>query len=103
MEIVPVDDEMFVEAVMPPSEVAYVEVHQPARIKLRAYDLRRYGELDGVVRLVSPDVLIEDAKGGGRADSSPFTLVRQFPLVITLLHMNRHLFISENRAHPRWH
>jgi len=57
---------------MPPSEVAYVEVGKPARVKLSAYDSRRNGELDGVVRLVSPDVLIEDAKGGGRADS-PFT------------------------------
>ena len=73
MEIVPVDDEMLVEAYMPPSEVAYVEVGQPARVKLSAYDSRRYGELDGVVKLVSPDILIEDAKGGGRPDSSPFT------------------------------
>jgi adhesin transport system membrane fusion protein len=73
MEIVPVDDEMLVEAFMPPSEVAYVEVGQPARVKLSAYDSRRYGELDGVVKLVSPDILIEDAKSGGRQDSSPFT------------------------------
>ena len=71
MEIVPVDDDLVVEAFMPPTEVAYVQVGQPAKVKLSAYDERRYGNLDGIVELVSPDVLIEDAKGGSRADASP--------------------------------
>lgn len=69
MEIVPVDDEMLVEAFMAPSEVAYVKVGQPARVKLSAYDSRRYGELDGVVTLISPDILIEDQKTAGRTPS----------------------------------
>jgi len=71
MEIVPTNDEMLVEAFMPPSEVAYVEVGTPANVKLSAYDSRRYGNLEGEVVLVSPDVLIEDSKGGGRPDATP--------------------------------
>lgn len=71
MEIVPTSDEMLVEAFMPPTEVAYVEVGAKAKVKLSAYDTRRYGDLDGEVILVSPDVLIEDAKGGGRPDATP--------------------------------
>lgn len=69
MEIVPIDDEMLVEAFMPPSEVAYVKVGSQAKVKLSAYDSRRYGDLDGEVILISPDVVIEDAKGGGRPDA----------------------------------
>ena len=71
MEIVPTNDEMLVEAFMPPTEVAYVEVGSPAKVKLSAYDSRRYGDLEGEVVLVSPDVLIEDSKGGGRPDATP--------------------------------
>lgn len=71
MEIVPTNDEMLVEAFMPPSEVAYVEVGSLANVKLSAYDSSRYGNLEGVVVLVSPDVHIEDSKGGGRPDATP--------------------------------
>jgi membrane fusion protein, adhesin transport system len=71
MEIIPADDELLVEAFMPPSEVAYVDVGSQAKVKLTAFDSRRYGDLDGEVILVSPDVLIEDSKGGGRQDATP--------------------------------
>lgn len=72
MEIVPVNDDLLVEAFMPPTEVAYVTVGQPAKIKLSAYDDRRYGNLDGIVELVSPDVMMEDAKrSGSAADATP--------------------------------
>jgi membrane fusion protein, adhesin transport system len=70
MEIVPVDDEMLIEAFVAPSEVAFVKVGQPARVKLSAFDSSRYGDLEGVVKLISPDVMIEDVKGGASQDSS---------------------------------
>jgi len=72
MEIVPTNDEMLVEAFMPPADVAHVTVGAFAKVKLTAYDTRRYGDLEGEVILVSPDVLIEDSKsGGGRSDATP--------------------------------
>lgn len=73
MEIVPQNDDLLVEAFVPPTEVAHIKVGQPARVKLSAFDSRRYGELDGEVTLISADILIEDAKGGGRMDSTPVT------------------------------
>jgi adhesin transport system membrane fusion protein len=71
MEIVPSDDDLLVEAFMPPTEVAYVSVGQFAQVKLSAYDNRSYGSLDGVVELVSPDILMEDAKKGAGSDATP--------------------------------
>ena len=62
MEIVPVDDEMLVEAFIDPSEVAYVRPGQSGRVKLSAYDPRKYGELDGVVELVSPDTIVDEPR-----------------------------------------
>lgn len=73
MEIVPIDDEMLVEAFVAPTEVAHIKVGMPARVKLTAYDSRRYGELEGEVKLISPDIMIEDAKGGNRSDATPVT------------------------------
>ena len=70
MEIVPTNDEMLVEAFIQPSEIAYVKVGQAARVKLSAFDSRRYGELDGVVKLISPDTLIEDHKIARRTPST---------------------------------
>ena len=70
MEIVPVNDEMLVEAFIQPSEIAYIKVGQAARVKLSAFDSRRYGELDGVVKLISPDTLIEDHKMSSRTPST---------------------------------
>ena len=71
MEIVPIQDKMLVEAFVAPSEVAFIKPGQAAKIKLSAYDSRRYGDLEGVVDLVSADVSIEDSKGGGRLDATP--------------------------------
>ena len=71
MEIVPLNDDLLVEAFMSPTEVAYVNVGQQAKVKLSAYDDTRYGSLDGVVELVSPDVVMEDGKGGSSADATP--------------------------------
>lgn len=71
MEIVPSDDNLIVEAFMAPTEVAFVKVGQPAMVKLSAYDNRRYGGLDGVVDLVSPDILMEDSKKAAGSDATP--------------------------------
>ncbi len=70
MEIVPINDEMLVEAFVEPSEIAHIKVGQSARVKLSAYDSRRYGELEGVVKLISPDTLIEDHKMASRTPTT---------------------------------
>jgi membrane fusion protein, adhesin transport system len=60
LEIVPIDDEMLIEAYIKPSEVAFLKVGQPVIIKLSAYEYNRYGGLDGVLEHLSPDTLPDE-------------------------------------------
>jgi adhesin transport system membrane fusion protein len=62
LEIVPVQDEMVVEAYVKPSEVAFLQVNQPAVVKLTAFDFNKYGGLQGVLEHISPDTLPGDGK-----------------------------------------
>lgn len=60
MEIVPLEDQLLVEAKIPPREVAFLRPGLPAKVKLSAYDYTVYGALDGTVELISPDTLREE-------------------------------------------
>ena len=62
LEIVPVKDDMVVEAYVKPSEVAFLNVNQPAVVKLSAYDFNKYGGLDAVLDHISPDTLRDENK-----------------------------------------
>jgi adhesin transport system membrane fusion protein len=60
LEIVPVQDEMLVEAYVRPSEVAFLKPGQSATVKLTAYDFSKYGGLQGVLEHLSPDTLKDE-------------------------------------------
>lgn len=62
LEIVPVKDDMVVEAYVKPSEVAFLKVNQPAVVKLTAYDFNKYGGLEAVLDHISPDTLRDENK-----------------------------------------
>lgn len=62
LEIVPVKDDMLVEAYVKPSEVAFLKVNQPAVVKLTAYDFNKYGGLEAVLDHISPDTLRDENK-----------------------------------------
>ncbi len=62
MEIVPLEEQLLVEAKIAPREVAFLRPGLPAKVKLTAYDYTVYGALDGVVELISPDTLREERK-----------------------------------------
>ena len=62
LEIVPVKDDMVVEAYVKPSEVAFLKVNQPAVVKLTAYDYNKYGGLEAVLDHISPDTLRDENK-----------------------------------------
>jgi len=70
LEIVPLYEEMVVEAFIPPTEVAYLKVGQPATVKLSAYEFGKYGGLEGVVELLSADALSDESKTGARTASN---------------------------------
>lgn len=55
MEIVPLHEQLQVEAKLNPADRGYVQLGQRATVKLSAYDYTTYGGLDGEVILVAPD------------------------------------------------
>jgi adhesin transport system membrane fusion protein len=67
MQIVPLEDELIVEARVRPADIAFVKIGQPASVKIDAYDYTIYGWLEGKVSYISPDTLTEDLKQGEQA------------------------------------
>ncbi|MCC6219184.1 MAG: HlyD family type I secretion periplasmic adaptor subunit [Aquabacterium sp.] len=63
MQIVPLSDDMLIEAKVKPSEVAFVRAGLPASVKLDAYDYTVYGALPGEVVYISADTLTEEVRG----------------------------------------
>ncbi|MDJ0827183.1 MAG: HlyD family type I secretion periplasmic adaptor subunit [Rhodobacter sp.] len=60
LEIIPLGEELFVEARVKPENIASVERGQPATVKLSAYDYTIYGTLKGRVDFVSADTFEDD-------------------------------------------
>ncbi|MBU0799471.1 MAG: HlyD family type I secretion periplasmic adaptor subunit [Alphaproteobacteria bacterium] len=61
IEIVPVDDELKIIAKVRPSDIAFLKVDQPVKVKISAYDPQRYGALDGkLVRIGANSVTDRD-------------------------------------------
>lgn len=60
LQIIPLDEELFVEARVKPENIAGVRPGQEATIKLSAYDYTIYGALKGTVRLVSADTFKDE-------------------------------------------
>ncbi len=58
VEIVPGEDRLVVEARLPIQDIGYVKPGQVARLKLASADAVRFGSLDGVVTVVSPDTVV---------------------------------------------
>jgi len=63
MQIVPVDDDLIIEAKVKPADIAFVKPGLPATVKLDAYDYSIYGTLKGEVTYISADTLNEDIRG----------------------------------------
>jgi len=59
-QIIPLDDELFIEAEVSPSNIANVIPGQTATIKLSAYDYTIYGTLQGEVQLISADTFEDE-------------------------------------------
>lgn len=67
MQIVPLEDELVVEARVRPADIAFIKLGQPASVKIDAYDYTVHGWLEGKVSYLSPDTLTEDLKQGEQA------------------------------------
>jgi adhesin transport system membrane fusion protein len=60
MEIVPLEDSLFVEVKIRPSDIAFVRPNQPAVVKITAYDFSVYGGLEGEVERISADSVYDE-------------------------------------------
>lgn len=60
LQVVPLDDELLIEARVKPSEVGFVSSGLDASVKIDAFDYTIFGSLKGQVSLVSPDSLLDE-------------------------------------------
>ncbi len=60
VEIVPLDDELVLEARVAPKDIAFIRPEQSATVKFTAYDFSIYGGLEAKVENISPDTVIDE-------------------------------------------
>jgi len=64
MQIVPLEDDLLVEARVMPADIAFIKPGLSATVKIDAYDYTIYGDLPGKLTYISPDTLTEDLRQG---------------------------------------
>jgi adhesin transport system membrane fusion protein len=62
MVIVPLDEQLLVEARIAPRDIAFIHPNQDALVKVTAYDYSIYGGLKGKVTVISPDTIQDEVK-----------------------------------------
>ena len=70
MTLIPLEDNLLVEAKIKPSDVAFIHPGLPATVKITAYDYAIYGGLNGVVEHLSSDTLIDEESPSGAWNST---------------------------------
>lgn len=59
VELVPIEDDLLVEAKIRPQDIGFINVGQKAVVKVTAYDYAMYGSLHGEVDHISADSILE--------------------------------------------
>jgi adhesin transport system membrane fusion protein len=59
-EIVPLDDQLLIEARMSPRDIAHLRPGLQAKVKITAYDFAIYGGLDAILEHISADTIMDD-------------------------------------------
>ena len=62
MEIVPLDDQLLIEARIRPADVAFLRPGLPAMVKITAYDFSIYGGLEASLEQISADTIRDEKK-----------------------------------------
>lgn len=62
MTIVPLDEQLLIEARISPRDIAFIHPGQEALVKITAYDYSIYGGLKGKVTVISPDTIRDEVK-----------------------------------------
>lgn len=64
MQIVPLEDDLVIEAKLTPADIAFIKTGLDATVKIDAYDYTIYGDLPGKLTYISADTLSEDLRQG---------------------------------------
>jgi adhesin transport system membrane fusion protein len=64
MEIVPIDDDLIIEAKLSPVDRGFLSIGDPASVKIDAFDYTIYGDLQGEVTYISADTIEEETAQG---------------------------------------
>lgn len=64
LEIVPLEDDLLIEAKVAPQDIGFLRVGLDVSVKIEAYDYTIYGDLDGVLSYISADTLEENTQRG---------------------------------------
>lgn len=64
MQIVPLQDDLVIEAKVSPADIGFLSLGLPASVKIDAYDYTIYGSLPGDLVFISADTLNEDLRQG---------------------------------------
>ncbi|KKX33016.1 HlyD family type I secretion periplasmic adaptor subunit [Rhizobium sp. LC145] len=60
MDIIPLGDQLLIEARISPRDIAFIHPGQRATVKITAYDYSIYGALQGKVTTISPDTIQDE-------------------------------------------
>lgn len=60
VEIIPLDDQLLIEAKISPKDIAFLHPGEPAIVKFTAYDFAIYGGLNGTLEFISPDTMKDE-------------------------------------------
>jgi adhesin transport system membrane fusion protein len=60
VEVVPLDDQLILEAKVQPRDIAFIHPGQAATVKFTAYDFSIYGGLEANVENISPDTEVDE-------------------------------------------
>lgn len=60
MDIIPLGDQLLIEARISPRDIAFIRPDQRATVKITAYDYAVYGALEGRVSAISPDTIQDE-------------------------------------------
>jgi adhesin transport system membrane fusion protein len=84
MQIVPIDDDLIIEARVNPADIGFLKVGLPASVKIDTFDYTIYGSLSGEIKYISADTIKEEAR---QNEPDPFRVQ---------VRVNRHDLKSKN-------
>ncbi len=60
MRIIPIDDELVVEARLSTNDIGYIQVGQKAEVKIDSFDASRFGSAEGIIEIISATTYLDE-------------------------------------------